>query len=447
MSLTNETDLQFSFTFYYYVRYLGHCEDVPDPGKYGKPLVIPEKLQQIPIICLSLIAFIVNAISLFLFLFGEATLNLIVSLRGTKTTTLATTTTTSAVTTAPTKNLTKGSKERRRPRSLFLTSLIILSTFEVIFNLNVFILKLTQVLSPYFIHQRPVNPASHIPPDMRLVVIPTAQNVIMFLAETGLMCRNWCICLITAARAEVVMWPLGSKRWQRILRNPKRFILIISVFVIISTFISALKHIDIIGLLCYDKISQKYALWSEDYFWSSEEFSRFMTFVVLPYQAIITWVLIILFTLLILLRLRPWDENDDSILFPPNSKSSDEIPSLHEERQQCPAQQDALRKRQKGQMRATKIVLVVAMLFGSLECMNPILSILQTARILTNTPLSRTLETIGNTLITVDSICNFVVFIWMMSYFRQLFVKIFLCTSINSNNNYNSSGTSQRVTS
>ncbi|CAH8616266.1 unnamed protein product [Heterobilharzia americana] len=67
----NTTMLQFSFTFYYYVQYLGLCNTVNDSKMFGKPMVLPQTKHQIPIICFSLIGFILNAISLFVFLFGE----------------------------------------------------------------------------------------------------------------------------------------------------------------------------------------------------------------------------------------------------------------------------------------------------------------------------------------------------------------------------------------
>ncbi|CAH8616281.1 unnamed protein product [Heterobilharzia americana] len=439
MSFQNETDMQFTFTFYYFVRYLGYCEDIPDPNKYGNPLTLPEKWQQIPIICLSLVAFIFNAISLFVFLFGEITANLISASQESKTPISTPTPTITTTTLVP-----KRGKPKKcgRSRSSFLTSLIILSTFELIFNLSLFIFKLNEVLSPYYIHRTPVNPALHIPPDMTIVIVPVVQNILMFLSDLGLMCRNWCICLITAARAEVVIWPLGSRRWQRILRNPQRFTIIFSIFLVISILIAGFKHADFIGLLCYDKKTQKYGLWSEEYIWTSEAFSRYMSFVVQPYQAFVTWLIIVVFTILILFRLKPWKKDDGSILFPPNSKTLDDIPNMQREQQQhCPVQYDALKRRQQGQMRATRIVLVVSILFGLLECMNFIISICQTAKLLTNHRVSRLLETIGNTLIVTDSICNFLVFISMMSYFRQLFVKIFFCRVLNSDM------TSQKTTS
>ncbi|CAH8594656.1 unnamed protein product [Schistosoma turkestanicum] len=450
MSQTNTSNLQFSFTFYYNVFYLGHCADVADPNKYGKPMSLPEKWQQIPILCLTLIAFIINAITLFIFLFGEFTINRIASSSSIVKHEKQSGTTSSIIS-----KTTQKPKKHSRSRSSFLTSLIILSLFEVIFNFSAFIFKLIEISSPNFIHQIPIDSTTnHKPPDMRIIVIPVVQNVIMFLADIGLMCRNWCICLITAARAEVVIWPLGSKAWQRILRNPRRFTLVFMIFVVISIVISAFKHTDYIGHLCYDQNNKKYGLWSVEYLWSYEGFSKYMTFIVLPYQAVIPWFIIVIFTMSILFGLKPWKTDDKSILFSHNTKSLDDLPDLQksqqQQQQQSCVQQDALRKRQQGQLRATQIVLIVAVLFGLLECMNFIVSICQTAKLLTNHRLSRILETIGNTLITLDSMCNFVVFISMMSYFRQIFAKIFLCHEINQNsnvNNINNSTVSQKITS
>ncbi|CAH8644241.1 hypothetical protein MS3_00010297 [Schistosoma haematobium] len=431
MSYTNETNLQFSFTFYYYVHYLGDCENIDNPNKYGKPLSLPEKWQQIPILCLTFIAFIVNVISLFIFIFGEYTINRLTRYNEMKTRTISST-------------LSKNKfiiKKHNRSRSSFLTSLIILSIFEVIFNLFAFLFKLIEIFSPYFIHQQiTLNfNNNHIPPDIKIIIIPILHNIIMFIADIGLMCRNWCICLITIARAEVVIWPLGSKSWQCILRKPYKFTFIFMIFFIISTIISAFKHIDYIGLLCYDKRTQKYGLWSEEYYWSYDDFLKYMSFIVLPYQAVIPWFIITLFTILILFRLKPWENDKNLILFTNNTKFLEDIPDIQksepQQQQQCCIQQDALKKRQQGQIKATRIVLVVAILFGLFECMNFIVSICQTTKLITNNSINRILETIGNTFIATDSICNFFIFISMMLYFRQLFAKIFLCKEINQNMN------------
>ncbi|CAI2733614.1 unnamed protein product [Schistosoma spindalis] len=405
MSYTNETKLQFSLTFYYYVSYLGDCEKIDNPNKYGKPLSVPERWEQIPMLCLTFIAFIVNAISLFIFIFGEFFINRLSTKNDIKTRTISS---------ILSKNQ---SKKPNRSRSSFLTSLIILCIFEVIFSLFAFLFKLIEIFSPYFIYQQiPLYINNHIPPDIKIIIIPMIQNIFMFLADIGLMCRNWCICLITIARAEVVIWPLGSKSWQCILRNPHY-----------------------IGILCYDKINQTYGLWSEEYYWSYEVFSKYLTFIVLPYQAVIPWFIITIFTTFILFRLKPWKNDKNLILFTNNTKSLDDIPDIQkseqQQQQQCCIQQDALKKRQQGQIKATRIVLVVAILFGLLECMLFIVSICQTAKLITNNSLNRKLETIGNTLVATDSICNFFIFISLMVYFRQLFAKIFLCKEINQNMN------------
>ncbi|CAH8870485.1 unnamed protein product [Trichobilharzia szidati] len=388
----------------------------------GKPLVLPQTKHQIPIICFALIGFILNAISLFVFLFGEVAVNSRSHNTGrhrlveNESTNISMRMSTISKSTHQTKSRNTG-----HTRSSFMISLVFLCVCEVIFNLGLFVFKLVQVLSPKFVHQTPNDGYSHIPPDMILIVLPVIQNLLMFIAEVGLFCRNWCVCLITAARAEVVIWPLGSRAWQRILRKPKRFIQIFILILFLSIIIVGLKHTDYIGLLCYDDTIHQYGMWSQAYMFSRESFLLYLNSVVLPYRAVITWILIVLFTAMIIIRLRPWSK-ESLLLQTSNSKSLDDIPAT----QEC-SQKDAMRKRQKGQMRATRVVLVVAIAFGLLECMNFMIAICQSAGLLENDHLSRLLETIGNTLITIDSICNFFVFISLMSYFRQIFLQLFCC--------------------
>ncbi|CAH8661500.1 unnamed protein product [Schistosoma rodhaini] len=386
-------------------------------------MILPQTKHQIPFICFTFIGFILNFISLFIFLFGDLTKHTKSNLS--KYGKIQLDIDSSNVSSRCTSIKSTRSRHLKHSKSSFMISLIFLCGCEVIFNLGAFIFKLIQVLSSYFIHQYPIDGSKHIPPDMNLIILPIIQNILMFIAEIGLFCRNWCVCLITAARAEVVIWPLGSRSWQRILRNPRKFIQIFILLLLISIIIAGLKHTDYISLLCYDSINHQYGMWSQEYMFTHKSFSLYMSFVVLPYRAVITWILIILFTVMIIIRLRPW-RKESSLLQISQSKSLVDIPMEHEN-----PQHDAVRKRQKGQMKATRVVLMVALAFGLLECMNFMISICQTFNLLGNNHLSRLLETIGNTLITIDSICNFFVFISLMSYFRIIFLRIFCCKTFN----------------
>ncbi|RTG90615.1 uncharacterized protein DC041_0002093 [Schistosoma bovis] len=431
----NTTTLQFSFTFYYYVKYLGLCHHINDSNMFGKPMILPQIKHQIPFICFSFIGFILNFISLFVFLFGG---DLIIRSRihqSKQHEKILLDNEYSNISKCTIIQSTR-SRHRKRTQSSFMISLIFLCGCEVIFNLGAFIFKLIQVLSSYFIHQIPMDKSNHIPPDMTLIILPVIQNILMFIAEVGLFSRNWCVCLITAARAEVVIWPIGSRPWQRILRNPRKFIQLFILLLFISIIIAGLKHTDYISLLCYDPINHQYGMWSQEYMFTHKSFSLYMSFIVLPYRAVITWILIILFTIMIIIRLRPW-RKESSLLQISQSKSLDDIPMTNEN-----PQHDAIRKRQKGQMKATRVVLMVALAFGLLECMNFMISLCQTFNLLDNNHLSRLLETIGNTLITIDSICNFFVFISLMSYFRIIFLQIFCCKTFNNQQNIPTNSTS-----
>ncbi|CAH8594672.1 unnamed protein product [Schistosoma turkestanicum] len=398
-------------------------------------MVLPQTKHQIPFICFSLIGFILNFISLFVFLCGDSVIVRSRSCKLQQHGKILLENESSNISKSTTVQSTK-SRDPKRSRSSFMISLILLCGCEVIFNLGAFIFKLTQVLSPQFVHQIPTDGSNHVPPDMTLLILPVVQNLLMFIAEVGLFCRNWCVCLITAARAEVVIWPLGSRAWQRVLRHPRKFIQIFILLLVLSIIISGLKHTDYISLLCYDQIHHQYGMWSQEYVFSHKSFSFYMSFIVLPYRAVITWILIILFTIMIIIRLRPW-RKESSLLQISQSKSLDDIPTA-----QGTSQHDAVRKRQKGQIKATRVVLMVALAFGLLECMNFMISICQTLNLLGNNHLSRLLETIGNTLITIDSICNFFVFISLMSYFRTIFLQIFCCKTINHNTHLPAKSTS-----
>ncbi|TNN08248.1 rhodopsin-like orphan GPCR isoform 2 [Schistosoma japonicum] len=388
----NTTTLQFSFTFYYYVKYLGLCNQVNDSNIFGKSMILPKIHHQIPFICFSFIGFILNLISLFIFLFGDITIKSKIKKKFNKTKKKILFDNETTITSSSLSSYGNVRKQTRscKTRSSFMISLILLCICEIIFNFSAFLFKLIHVLSPYFIHQIPLNTFNHVPPDLNLIILPVLQNFLMFLAEIGLFCRNWCVCLITAARAEVVIWPIGSHSWQCILRHPKKFLQIFIVLLIISILIAGLKHTDYIGLLCYDHIMHQYSMWSQEYVFTHKTFSFYMSFIVLPYRAVITWILIILFSIMIIIRLRPCSKQSTLLQISQSKTLDDDLSTTTLDI----SQHDALRKRQKGQMKATRVVLVVALAFGLLECMNFMISICQTLNLLGNNHLSRLLETI-----------------------------------------------------
>ncbi|OON23490.1 hypothetical protein X801_00593 [Opisthorchis viverrini] len=176
--------------------------------------------------------------------------------------------------------------------------------------------------------------------------------------NVGILCRNWCVLLITIARAEVVLWPLGAKGRQRVLRS--------------------------------------------------------------RLQGIIVWILIFIFTIIIVCRLKPWRREIEHLF--DESISRDGATSVQS------VQLDAMKRRQKSQIRATRVVVTIVLVFLLLELFNCIATILEVAEvIIRDSQEGININQAGNTLVAIDSVCNFFIFILTLKQFRiackQLFCK------------------------
>lgn len=433
--MNNETvnnSLQFSFTFYHHVRYVGLCSYVNNTEIYGNPMVLPEPWHQIPIACASFLGFLLNALSLVVFICSN-------SVENAKSNTPGVTNLTKSTNEIPNKNhnlkkkvkisinqrnITTRIKKNKRWGSSFMPSLFLLCVCEVCFNLFVCLFKLLQIFYPYFIRQAPLDPDNHEPPNNLLLIMPIIQNTIGYALDVSVACRNWCVCMITAARAEVVIWPMGSKTCQRILRKPKTFFLCFFINVLIAVILYYIKHADYIGFLCYDEIQQKYAMWSKEYIWTNKKTQAYIAIIILPYQAGLVWFLIFLFTILITIHLKPWKIKKSLYDSNCHNSSIDDLPSIRDS-----VQIDIMRKRQKCQIRATKIVLVIAILFGVLECTSLFISIAYEMELLGENPLTRSIETVSNFMVCFDSICNFFIFFTMIPNFSQSLYKCCTCRS------------------
>ncbi|CAL8085246.1 unnamed protein product [Calicophoron daubneyi] len=424
MTESNKT-LLFMFQFYHHVNYLGECTTVNDSGMFGDRTALPEPLSQIASIVLGFVAFILNALSLFIFVYDQRSRN---PRRADKTYEMGRDKLSRDAQQPSVQNLRKRRSKigRDSSGSSVTASLMILCICECVFNMGLVIQRTIYMLERYIIPFGKIERSNIISSRHIIQLIPVTENFFFFIADVGLFTRNWTVCLITIARAEVVLWPMGAHRWQRLLRTRRWFLISFSGVLLMAIMMAYLKHADLYGLLCWDEESGSFGLWPKEFLMAEDQRAVFYTYGYFLFQTALVWCLIAIFTAAIVFGLKPWAK-DETKLFSGRAKKGEEEGGTSSGRKLVPAQIDAIRRRQRSQKRATRVVGSIVVLFLLLEFMSfVVVCAVLNGALDPNGSAVNVLGTIANTLVAADSIINFLVFILTIKQFR-LIAKHFLC--------------------
>lgn len=409
MSDSNQS-LVFSFAFYHHVKYLGDCSPSKHLNMYGKNDAVPLDLSLVGSITFSAVGFILNLLALMIFCASEN--GCFLNLRNIVSQATVSDSTGKKESSQPSSQTILSSRASGAPKNSVTLSLLLLSLCECVFTLSKLLFDLLTIIGNHTITNTSTK--------LTIQTVSVLQNLIFFFADVGILCRNWCVLLITIARAEVVLWPLGAKGRQRVLRSRRKFMIAFSLVVAAAVILAYIKHTDMVGLLCYDKALKKYALWSEHFFMDRQTRTMFDALFFFPVQGIIVWILIFIFTIIIVCRLKPWRREIEHLF--DESISRDGATSVQS------VQLDAMKRRQKSQIRATRVVVTIVLVFLLLELFNCIATILEVAEvIIRDSQEGININQAGNTLVAIDSVCNFFIFILTLKQFRiackQLFCK------------------------
>ncbi|THD29070.1 Rhodopsin orphan GPCR [Fasciola hepatica] len=429
---TNQS-LQFAFQFYHHVEYLGECTLVNDSRMFGLEPAMPTLYGELAGICLALISLIFNGLSLIVFCVDECGG---LQPRRTSPDSVSTAEKNTRSVTVLTSDkqtvslgLSKKSTGAGAKRSSVTLSLLLLCVCECTYGFGKFIYRVSIFTFPVAVSST-INSLDALEwMKLRIQILPAIQNLFFFISDVGLLCRNWCVCLITIARAEVVMWPLGSRRWQRFLRTRRLFLWTFLVILFLAVCMAYVKHADFVGLLCFDREQMKFALWMQEFIMTQDRFVSFELFGYHMLQSCLVWLLIFFFTLIIIIRLKPWKQDVDKLFSTlQDSSAHHSLKSDHLLAQSVGAQADAIRRRQQSQLRATRVVVVIVVLFLVLEFAAFLGIAAQYAGLIhAHSASMRTFESVANTMISTDSIANFIVFILTLRQFRLMCLQLFCC--------------------
>lgn len=229
-------------------------------------------------------------------------------------------------------------------------------------------------------------------------VLPPLDSFGNWIRDTGICGRNWAITLITIARAEAVIWPLGSRCYQRFLREKRYFLLVFGIFAFTGASISGLRRCDQIVNVCYSPRLESYCFSYENIFTSNfEPFSA----VYFSFQTFLPWMLILIFTTLIIFQLKPCKRSIENSILRQKNKTGGRDTNL----------------------RASIAVTVIAVFCTIFEF--PMFALSMYYVLLqpdANYPLW---DSIANTLLQIDSIVNFFLLIITMPSLRRRLQRTF----------------------
>ncbi|KAA0198401.1 putative rhodopsin orphan GPCR [Fasciolopsis buskii] len=420
--------LSFTLTFYHHVNYLGDCQKLNDSNMFAPPPAEPRLVEELFALFLSLVSLILNGIALSAFCMefdhschrpsnfasGAEVFHRRPPVRFHRNRphgSLQTIT-----------SFTNMGATRRSSANL---GLLILCACECTYTLGRITFRLLMLIIPHMIHPSLGDRLDLFESVKATIqILPVVENLWFFVADLGLLCRNWCVCLITISRAEVILWPLGSKCWQRILRKRRWFLMTFILLMCALAILAYVKHADYVGSLCFDSTRMKFALWMQPFIMKEKQFALFELFGYHMVQSCLSWVIICLFTIIIIVQLKPWNR-ENSRLFSGTSENST-LTSVHSQSRGSAVQSSAVRVRQLNQIRATRAVLVIVLLFVILQFPSVVSVALQCGGYVDmHSSTMRTLESLANTLIVANSIGNFFAFIFMLKHFRIIILRIF----------------------
>ncbi|KAM7539071.1 hypothetical protein Aperf_G00000055138 [Anoplocephala perfoliata] len=223
-------------------------------------------------------------------------------------------------------------------------------------------------------------------------VLPQVTSFFNWIRDTGICGRNWAITLITVARAEVVVWPLASRCYQRCLRQKRFFLLVFGLFAITGLVISGMRRFDQQISVCYNQRLESFCITNEEFLLSD---LRSFSAVYFSFQTLLPWMLILIFTTLIIFQLKPCKKQSGNPILRPKSKTGGRDNNI----------------------RASIAVTVIALFFTIFEFPTFALSMYYIAR--DPDEALDLWDTVANTLLQIDSITNFFLLIITMPSLRR----------------------------
>ncbi|VDN09269.1 unnamed protein product [Dibothriocephalus latus] len=190
------------------------------------------------------------------------------------------------------------SRWERRPKTMHI-GLIVFCFFETICHVGI---TAGQGLHLYIWDQLTCHP---FPAPVNgtftptLTILPVLGSFLNWLRDGGICSRNWTITIITLTRAEIVIWPLATRTYQRCLRRRRMFFGLLTLFILLSFLLGGIRRMDREMMVCYSKQFRSYCTWDRPYL----ENLNFQT-VYFSFQIIIPWLLILLATIVIVVHLK-----------------------------------------------------------------------------------------------------------------------------------------------
>ncbi|VDK76300.1 unnamed protein product [Dibothriocephalus latus] len=284
---------------------------------------------------------------------------------------------------------------RSKKRSIMQVGLIVFCLFEVFYHTTQATGESIRLYSWLRLSRQVVPPPAGSSLPVEFAVLPITGSVFDCLRDAGICCRNWAITLITIARAEVVVWPLASQFYHRCLRKKRVFLAAIGLITALSLLLGVLRRLDRTIEVCYSSSFNSYCTTEKPFLMDLTKMTSFY----FTYQTLLPWILIFIFTSLIIFKLKPWQKSSETFIHRhnPEAGKKGKAPDSH--------------------VRASIAVTVLAAFFTVFELPTFVLCIYFLV-VDPNADLSNW-TTAANIFLQLDSIANFFLLVLTMPSLRQ----------------------------
>lgn len=262
---------------------------------------------------------------------------------------------------------------QQKNKSVMRTSLVLLSVTEIMFHTSNLMFYLFAYSNFVFIPKK----------YWEKVLLSVNIGIVQLSRDVFVCARNWCNLLISASRAEAIAFPLKTRK----MFTRKKIIIILLVSSTIATIINTFRYLDFEMTICENpKPMRKF---STTIFMTSKPYVDSVYF---TWQSGIPCITVIICTIIMI-----------SVL---GTKNNANLPNFNNQRS-------------RNQYLAIRTVLSLAIIFSIFELPSLIMTLFKFD--------NAHYISIGNTMVLLDSIFNFIVYTFSLPYFRSYMTQRFCC--------------------
>ncbi|KAL3315799.1 hypothetical protein Ciccas_005566 [Cichlidogyrus casuarinus] len=301
--------------------------------------------------------------------------------------------------------------------------LVLLSICETILGFSQFVVEIGKIQARFVCKELMAPNIEPTRTPWQLLLMPIISGIFVIIADFISSFKNWVSCGITMMRMEAILWPIPHARSVFLLRSTKFFSLFLTVIALIIGFITILRRLNRLYVICFNDLHQRFNVYHKDWvkikFIYKETYTK-MTFIM---QALIPWIVIFVTSISILIVLIKASKNlqtKEAVEKKGEVTSPRRSPSLAK----TTLVTTNMSKQNRNHSKATRAILIFAMIFTLLEFPKFVICVLfykgQTKPQLNY--IKHISIQVSNFCSMLNSVLNFFVFLIFMPRFKKQFL-------------------------